>query len=193
MNEAGVLGRFIPDFGKIVAMMQFNMYHHFTVDEHLLRSIGVMSRIENGELTQELPARIGHVRTGRIRAGNPAAGAVCGPVPARYRQGATGGSFDRRRKDCSQAVPPVRADSRADGYGGMAGGDASRHVHHRTEPGSVRPAHDCRFCGTDADARADAPAAGADGLRYHGRRSRCVERLERAACCARCITRPNRC
>ncbi len=43
MNETGVLGRFIPDFGKIVAMMQFNMYHHYTVDEHLIRSIGVLS------------------------------------------------------------------------------------------------------------------------------------------------------
>ena len=49
MNEAGVLGRFLPDFGRIVAMMQFNMYHHFTVDEHLLQSIGVMSSIEHGE------------------------------------------------------------------------------------------------------------------------------------------------
>ena len=44
MNEAGVLGRFVPDFGKIVAMMQFNMYHHYTVDEHLLRCIGVLRR-----------------------------------------------------------------------------------------------------------------------------------------------------
>jgi hypothetical protein len=43
MNEAGVLGRFIPDFGKIVAMMQFNMYHHYTVDEHLIRAVGVLS------------------------------------------------------------------------------------------------------------------------------------------------------
>ncbi|RYH00494.1 MAG: bifunctional uridylyltransferase/uridylyl-removing protein, partial [Alphaproteobacteria bacterium] len=34
MNESGVLGRFVPDFGKIVALMQFNMYHHYTVDEH---------------------------------------------------------------------------------------------------------------------------------------------------------------
>ena len=46
MNEAGVLGRFIPAFGRIVAMMQFNMYHHYTVDEHLLRCIGVLSDIE---------------------------------------------------------------------------------------------------------------------------------------------------
>ena len=48
MHEAGVLGRFIPDFGKIVSMMQFNMYHHFTVDEHLLRAVQIMARIELG-------------------------------------------------------------------------------------------------------------------------------------------------
>ncbi len=48
MNEVGVLGRFIPDFGRVVAMMQFNMYHHYTVDEHLLRCIGVLAEIERG-------------------------------------------------------------------------------------------------------------------------------------------------
>ncbi|HEU4659088.1 MAG TPA: [protein-PII] uridylyltransferase [Pseudolabrys sp.] len=48
MNESGVLGRFITAFGKIVAMMQFNMYHHYTVDEHLLRCIGVLAEIEHG-------------------------------------------------------------------------------------------------------------------------------------------------
>ncbi|MCC6981972.1 MAG: [protein-PII] uridylyltransferase [Bauldia sp.] len=55
MNETGVLGRFIPDFGKVVAMMQFSMYHHYTVDEHLLRAIGILSEIERGELGSELP------------------------------------------------------------------------------------------------------------------------------------------
>ncbi len=55
MNEAGVLGRFVPDFGKIVSMMQFNMYHHYTVDEHLLRAIGILSEIERGELAEEHP------------------------------------------------------------------------------------------------------------------------------------------
>jgi len=49
MNEAGVLGEFVPAFGRIVAMMQFNMYHHYTVDEHLLRCIGVLAEIERGE------------------------------------------------------------------------------------------------------------------------------------------------
>ncbi len=55
MNEAGVLGRFVPDFGRIVAMMQFNMYHHYTVDEHLIRSIGVLTEIEAGQLGNEHP------------------------------------------------------------------------------------------------------------------------------------------
>ena len=55
MNETGVLGRFIPDFGRIVAMMQFNMYHHYTVDEHLVRSIGVLAEIDAGRAGEEHP------------------------------------------------------------------------------------------------------------------------------------------
>jgi [protein-PII] uridylyltransferase len=49
MNEAGVLGAFVHAFGRIVAMMQFNMYHHYTVDEHLVRCIGVLNEIEQGD------------------------------------------------------------------------------------------------------------------------------------------------
>ena len=55
MNEAGVLGKFVPDFGRIVALMQFNMYHHYTADEHLIRAIGILSEIEDGELSDEHP------------------------------------------------------------------------------------------------------------------------------------------
>ncbi|RUT30191.1 [protein-PII] uridylyltransferase [Arsenicitalea aurantiaca] len=55
MNESGVLGKFVPEFGKIVALMQFNMYHHYTVDEHLIRAVGVMAEIANGGLRDELP------------------------------------------------------------------------------------------------------------------------------------------
>lgn len=55
MNETGVLGRFVPEFGRVVAMMQFNMYHHYTVDEHLLRSIGELATIEKGIRKAELP------------------------------------------------------------------------------------------------------------------------------------------
>jgi [protein-PII] uridylyltransferase len=55
MNEAGVLGRFIPDFGRVVGMMQFSMYHHYTVDEHLIRAVGELSAIEGGRLSEEVP------------------------------------------------------------------------------------------------------------------------------------------
>jgi [protein-PII] uridylyltransferase len=55
MNEAGVFGRFIPDFGRVVAQMQFDMYHHYTVDEHSIRAIGLLSRIERGLLKEDHP------------------------------------------------------------------------------------------------------------------------------------------
>jgi len=55
MNEAGVLARFVPDFGRVVAQMQYDMYHVFTVDEHTLFAIGILHKIEQGELKDELP------------------------------------------------------------------------------------------------------------------------------------------
>ena len=55
LNEAGVFGRFVPDFGRVNAQMQFDMYHHYTVDEHTIRAIGLLSRIEKGELAQDHP------------------------------------------------------------------------------------------------------------------------------------------
>ncbi len=55
MNELGVLGAFIPEFEPIVAMMQFNMYHSYTVDEHTIQCISHLSRMERGKLVEELP------------------------------------------------------------------------------------------------------------------------------------------
>ena len=55
MSEAGVLGRFVQDFGRVVAQMQYDMYHVYTVDEHAIRAIDVLSRIEKGELSDEFP------------------------------------------------------------------------------------------------------------------------------------------
>ncbi len=55
MNETGVFGRFVPDFGRVVAQMQFDMYHHYTVDEHSIRAIGLLAAIERNELKQDHP------------------------------------------------------------------------------------------------------------------------------------------
>ncbi len=55
MNESGVLGRFLPDFGRVVAQSQYDMYHVYTVDEHTIRAIGILSELENGNLAEEHP------------------------------------------------------------------------------------------------------------------------------------------
>ena len=55
MNELGVLSAYMPEFEPIVAMMQFNMYHSYTVDEHTLQVVSNLAQIEQGQLTEDLP------------------------------------------------------------------------------------------------------------------------------------------
>lgn len=55
MNESTVFGRFVPDFRRVVAQMQFDMYHHYTVDEHSIRAIGLLAEIERGDLKADHP------------------------------------------------------------------------------------------------------------------------------------------
>jgi [protein-PII] uridylyltransferase len=55
MNEADVLGRYLPEWGRIVAKMQFNMYHSYTVDEHTLRAVGVIAGIADGRFAEDHP------------------------------------------------------------------------------------------------------------------------------------------
>ncbi|WP_090203026.1 [protein-PII] uridylyltransferase [Yoonia litorea] len=64
MNELGVLAAFIPEFAPIVAMMQFNMYHHYTVDEHTIQVISNLAQIERKELIEELPVASGILERG---------------------------------------------------------------------------------------------------------------------------------
>ena len=64
MNELGVLAAFLPQLAPIVAMMQFNMYHHYTVDEHTIQCISILSQIEHGELVEDLPVASGILERG---------------------------------------------------------------------------------------------------------------------------------
>ncbi|MCY1670896.1 [protein-PII] uridylyltransferase [Novosphingobium sp. SL115] len=69
MNEAGIFGRFVPDFGRVVAQMQFDMYHHYTVDEHTIRAIGLLGSIEKGEVKADHPLAsevVGKVASRRV-------------------------------------------------------------------------------------------------------------------------------
>ncbi len=105
MNEAGVLGRFVPDFGKIVAMMQFNMYHHYTVDEHLIRCIGILSDIEKGSLAKDHPlvaSLLPTLKSERKLIYIPCSSTI---LPRAGRR-----SFCRRGSDCPQAGAALRID-----------------------------------------------------------------------------------
>lgn len=55
LNEAAVLGRFVPDFGRVVAQMQYDMYHTYTVDEHTIRAVGMLRALETGALKDVAP------------------------------------------------------------------------------------------------------------------------------------------
>jgi [protein-PII] uridylyltransferase len=55
LNEADVLTALLPDFGNIRAHMQYDMYHVYTADEHTIRAVGMMHKIENGDLAESAP------------------------------------------------------------------------------------------------------------------------------------------
>ncbi len=55
LNETGFLGRYLPDWGRIVGQMQFDTYHVFTVDEHTIEAVKVLNTMERGELTEVAP------------------------------------------------------------------------------------------------------------------------------------------
>jgi len=67
MNESGFIGKFIPDFGRIVAMMQFDMYHSYTVDEHTIYAMGILSGIEHGELADIAPVATAAIKEVTLR------------------------------------------------------------------------------------------------------------------------------
>ncbi len=64
MNELGVLAAFVPEFEPILAMMQFSMYHDYTVDEHTIQCVSILAQIEREELQEELPVASQILREG---------------------------------------------------------------------------------------------------------------------------------
>ena len=105
MNEAGVFGRFVPDFGRVVAQMQFDMYHHYTVDEHSIRALGCSRR--SSAATEEGPSAVDRDhQADRFAARDLRRGA-----PARHRQGPRRRSQRDRRRHRSEARPPLRLDT----------------------------------------------------------------------------------
>ena len=192
MNEAGVLGRFIPEFGKIVSMMQFNMYHHYTVDEHLIRTLEVLSEIDKGKaeeihpLANKLMPEIEDRQTlyvavllHDIAKGRQEDHSIAGAKVARRLCPRLGFSAADQQRPCAEfsggwrmrvalaatlfAAPDLLLLDEPTNYLDLEG---------------TLWLDDYRLCRKGAVARSAENAAGADDLRYPRRRTRCLERLE---------------
>ena len=171
-----MLGAFVPAFGRVVAMMQFNMYHHYTVDEHLMRCIGVLTEIERGgneeySLANDLIRKIQprHRELLRVDA-----------VPARHRQGPHRGSFDRRRAHRAPILPAARLLGGGNRDSRLADREASRHVDGGAIARSLRPQDDREFRRHRAVAGAPEAPHHPHHRRYPRGRPRRLERLEGA-------------
>ena len=55
MNQYGVLGRYLPAFGRIVGRMQHDLFHVYTVDEHILMVVRNLRRFTVPEMAHEYP------------------------------------------------------------------------------------------------------------------------------------------
>lgn len=55
MNQYGVLGRYLPVFGRIVGQMQHDLFHVYTVDEHILMVVRNLRRFAVAEMSHEYP------------------------------------------------------------------------------------------------------------------------------------------
>ena len=55
MNQYDVLGGYMPEFGRIVGQMQHDLYHAYTVDQHILMVIRNLRRFTMPEFAHEFP------------------------------------------------------------------------------------------------------------------------------------------
>ena len=188
MNEAGVLGRFVTDFGRIVSMMQFNMYHHFTVDEHLIRTMGFLSGIERGRLSIDHPVSSEVVRTIDNRRALYVAAFLHDIAKGRDEDHSIAGARIARELGPRLGLSAVR-----DRDGGLAGRAPSDHEPVRSKPRPERSQDHPRLRRDRAEPRAAEAAAHPHRRRYPRGRARHLDRAGRGSSCARSISRPSRC
>ena len=173
MNETGLLGRFIPDFGRIVAMMQFNMYHHYTVDEHLIRSVGVLTEIEAGQLESEHPLANKIFPTIRNRRALYVAVFLHDIAKGRPEDHSTAGAAIARKLGPRFGLTEAETETVA-----WLVAASPAHVEHGPEPRSLGSCHHQELRRGGADHGAPEAPARAHHRRHQGGRPRHLDRLE---------------
>ena len=173
MNEAGVFGRFVPDFGRVVAQMQFDMYHHYTVDEHSIRAIGLLAAIERGELKQDHPISTAIFR--QIASRRVLYVAV---LLHDIAKGRGGDHSVHRRRDRPEALPALRARCGRDRDRLVACAPPSPAVLDRVQARPRRPQDDRRLRPPGAKPGTASAAADPHRRRHPRGRPGHLERME---------------
>jgi UTP:GlnB (protein PII) uridylyltransferase len=96
MNELSILGRYLPNFRKIVGQMQHDLFHVYTVDQHILMVVRNMRRFTMTEHAHEYPF------CSQLMANFPSLAAVRRRAVPRHRQGPRRRPFQAGRGRCAQ-------------------------------------------------------------------------------------------
>ena len=149
MNELGVLAAFIPEFEPIVAMMQFNVYHHYTVDEHIIQTISMPCPDRAGRVGRGAAALfLGILKAGVSRKVLYVALLLHDIGKGRPEDHSILGAQIARR-----VCPRLGLDERGIRNGGMAGALSPSHVRHGAEARYRRSAHGAGLCQGGEDAQ----------------------------------------
>ena len=133
MNEAGVFGSFVPEFGRVVGLMQFNMYHHYTVDEHLIRAVGNVAAIERGERKDEHPLSTDIIK--RIKSREAL---YCAMLLHDIAKGLPGDHSDVGAAIANSLCPRLGLPADDTAVGRLAGEEPSGHERHGPAPRHFR-------------------------------------------------------
>ena len=133
MNLYGVLGRYIPAFGRVVGRMQYDLFHAYTVDAHTLFVVSNLRRFAIPKFNHEFPA------LSQIMQSLPAPGARLSrrAVP-RHRQGTRRRPFRAGRGRCGGVLPRAGPGPLRGAPGRLAGREPPDPVHHLAEEGHQR-------------------------------------------------------
>ena len=135
MNNYGVLGRYIPAFGRIVGRMQYDLFHAYTVDAHTLFVVSNLRRLAMPQVRPRAAAGLAD-HAAAAEAGDRLPG---GAVP-RHRQGPRRRSLRARRGGRRGLLPRAGPVALRRAPGRLAGAQPPAAVDDRAEAGHRRPA-----------------------------------------------------
>jgi [protein-PII] uridylyltransferase len=139
MNQYGVLGLYLPEFGAIVGQMQHDLFHVYTVDQHILMVLRNLRRFTMPEFAHEFPLCT-ELMSGFERSWLLYVAALYHDI-AKGRGGDHLDAWRRGREAIREKAWPRHGGPRA---GRVPGRQAPRHVARRAEAGRARPGRGAR-------------------------------------------------